>query len=81
MLFAEGTSRYQTDVTDEEWLVIIPHLAESKVTVPPRPPSGQLPGPLDTFAEGPGFEKQIRASWPCGPLAARSSPIQRLSDV
>ena len=26
------TSRYQTDVTDEEWLVIMPHLASANST-------------------------------------------------
>ena len=30
------TSRYQTDVTDEEWLVIIPHLPSANSTGRPR---------------------------------------------
>jgi len=30
------TSRYQTDVTDEEWLVIMPHLPSANSTGRPR---------------------------------------------
>jgi len=34
--YIRETSRYQTDVTDEEWLVIMPHLPSANSTGRPR---------------------------------------------
>lgn len=62
------TSRYQTDVTDEEWLVIIPHLPSANSTGRPRA------WPMREIINGIFY---VNAIWlPVAPAAKRLAAVE-----